>query len=172
MSGIVKGEIVLATITDYGIRIRPDGRGRHDHEWVQEGDELEVTAAGNKEFLNVRRPGASRGVFRWRRENVRRVRQVGVAPDGAILPDDPRLAWLWEDASRLAERFGFCSEFDRLADTLGAPGREREFRIPMINEDGIRVVATVTARSRALAERRIRERITSSGPLELTGGRS
>lgn len=170
MNGIIKGEVVIATATDYGTGVRPDYRGQPVHEWVREGEELEVTATGNKVFINVRRAGGSGPVFRWRREHVKQVRQVGVAPEGAILPDDPRLMWLWEDAARLADRFGFCKEFDRLAEALGAPGREREFRIPMIDEDGIRITATVTARSRRLATQRIRERITSSTPLAIEGG--
>lgn len=57
-------------------------------------------------------------------------------------------------------------------NALGAPGREREFRIPMISEDGLKVTATVTARSRRLAEQRIRERISAAAPLELTGSAS
>lgn len=170
MSGIRKGEVVIATASDYGLRVRADERGRARQEWVREGEELEVTATGNKTCLNVRVPGPGNPVFRWARANVRRVRQVGVVPEGGIPLDHPGLAWLWEDASRLAERFQFCGEFDRLADALGAPGRVREFRIPMVDEDGIRITATVSARSRALAEQKIRERIVGAAPLELTGG--
>ncbi|KAK2701931.1 hypothetical protein QYM36_019432 [Artemia franciscana] len=157
MSDIVKGEIVEAVEDFYGYDVRPNKRGMHENRWV-----------------NVRyvRSGWERNVFRIERDKVRQVRQVGVPPEGGIPLEHPALAWLWEDASRLAERFGFCREFDNLADALGAPGREREFRIPMISEDGIRVTATVRARSRRLAEQRIRERIAGAAPLELTGGAS
>jgi len=172
MSDIVKGETVIATATGGAWRVRADERGRRREEWVKEGDELEVTAAGSKTYLNVRAPGTDNPVFRWPRAAVGRVRQVGVVPDGGISLDHPGLAWLWEDASRLAERFQFCSEFDRLADALGAPGREREFRVPMVSEDGIRITATVTARSRSLAERKIHDRISATSPLALTAGES
>lgn len=173
MSDIEKGEIVEATAQLYCHDVRANKSGRHESRWVTVGQELEVTAVA-RDTLNVRyvQRGWERNVFRISRSAVRRVRQVGVPPEGAIPLDLPGLAWLWEDASRLAERYGFCDEFDRLADALGAPGRERDFRVPMINEDGIRIVATVRARSRSLAEKRIRSRIAASAPLELTGAAS
>jgi hypothetical protein len=37
--------------------------------------------------------------------------------------DDPRLAEFWDKAQRYAESAGFCSEFDRIAEALGGPGR-------------------------------------------------
>lgn len=171
MSDFVKGEIVEATAQFYGYDVRADKRGRHENRWVTPGMELEVTAVG-QQTLNVRyaQAGWERNVFRIPRDAVRRVRQVGVAPEGMRPLDDPSIAWFWEDAARLAERFGFCDEFDRLADALGAPGRERTFRVPMIDEDGIRVTATVTARSRRLAEARIRERIARPASMALPFG--
>jgi hypothetical protein len=178
VSDIEKGEIVEATAQLYCYDVRANKSGHHAARWVTVGQELEVTSVG-RDSLNVRliphritfRDG-ERNVFRISRGAVRRVRQVGVPPEGAIPLDVPGLAWLWEDASRLAERFGFCAEFDRLADALGAPGRERDFRVQMINEDGIRIVATVRARSRSLAKQRILSRIAASAPLELTGAAS
>ena len=163
MSDIEKGEIVVSIVRGDKWRVRG-----WSQEWVDKGDELRVTSVRGDD-LNVQQIIGG-NVFRMSRSEVRRVRPVGVMPPDAIPLDHPGLAWLWEDASRLADRFGFCKEFDRLADALGAPGRERQFRIPMVSEDEIRVTATVTARSRRLAEQRIRDRIASSAPLELTGG--
>lgn len=172
MSGFEKGEVVEATVQGYFFKVRVNSRGQHDSSWVTVGTELVVTAV-LPGFLNVRHAKAEMGrdVFRVRMSDVRRVRQVGAVPEGAIPPSHPGLDWLWEDAARLAERFGFCAEFDHLTDALGVPGRERTFRITMLNEDGIRIGASVTARSRALAEAKIRERLTASGPLELTASR-
>lgn len=173
MSDIVKGEIVESVVRDYRYEVRAGKQGRHDSQWIEVGTELRVTAVLSG-FLNVRYVdrGMPTNVFRVRLSDVRQVRQVGVAPAGSILPENPGLAWLWEDASRLATRFGFCDEFDRLADALGAPGRERTFRVTMLDEDGLRIAATVTARSRALAEAKIRDRFTAGSPLELTAARS
>lgn len=169
---IQKGEIVEASKDEYGWSVRPNKQGRHDNFWVMVGTELEVTAVLANGVINVRyvASGMGRTVFRFDAANVRQVRQVGVPPAGAILPSSPGLAWLWEDAARLADRFNFCEEFDRLTEALGVPGRERSFRIPMLTEDGMRITATVVARSRELAEQRIRDRMTSAEPLALTAG--
>lgn len=167
---IQRGEIVEATVAEYGWAVKPNKHSRFENFWVTIGTELQVTHVRNDGMLNVRfaAVGMDRAVFRFDAAHVKQVRQVGVAPDGAIDPDHPGLAWLWEDAARLADRYGYCEIFDKITDELGVPGRERAFRIPMLNEDGIRITATVSARSRVQAERKIRERMVSAAPLALT----
>jgi len=83
-------------------------------------------------------------------------RRLGEVPEGAISPDDPRIEWLWNDAARLAERMNHCSEYDRMCDLLGIPGRERKIGVAL-DVDGIKVKADVIARSKGEAERKLRE---------------
>ncbi len=42
--------------------------------------------------------------------------------------NDERLAPMWERAASVAEDEGFCPEYERLANGLGIPGRERTYR--------------------------------------------
>jgi len=83
--------------------------------------------------------------------NAPRPRRIGEAPEGAISVDDPRIAWIWEDAARVATKSGHCSEYDKLCDELGAPGRERSFTVKR-NVNGFDVSKKFKARSKKLAE--------------------
>jgi len=42
---------------------------------------------------------------------------------------DGRLEPLWEQASRQADAEGFCSEYERMCDAFGIPGRERDYSV-------------------------------------------
>jgi hypothetical protein len=78
-------------------------------------------------------------------------RKLGEVPEGGIAPDDPRLAWLWEDAGKLATRQGHCGDYDKMCDALGIPGRERSFTVKR-KVNGFDISKKFTARSRKLAE--------------------
>lgn len=54
--------------------------------------------------------------------------EASKGPD-AIAADDPRIAWIWKEAARLADEAGHCSEYDELAAALGVPGREGEYTV-------------------------------------------
>lgn len=83
--------------------------------------------------------------------NAPKPRPLGTVPEGSIGPDDPRVAWLWEDAARIATREGHCGVYDKITDELGIPGRVRTFsRTKTVN--GISVSATIRARSTQEAE--------------------
>lgn len=59
-------------------------------------------------------------------------RQLGTPPDDDgeyILPDDPRLRWLWEDAATYVTKEGYCSTYDTICARLGIPGRPRSFNV-------------------------------------------
>lgn len=123
-------------------------------------DELEITAQARSVFatwVNVRKDGGP--VIRLDRDSIRPLdlatyRPIGTVPAGAISPDDPGLAWLWQDAARLADKLGHCSTYDTMCDQLGIPGREREFEVRV--EDGDVVIsAKVMATSRPLAEKKL-----------------
>lgn len=94
-----------------------------------------------------------------------KTRKLGVPPEDGehIAADDPRIAWLWEDAGKLATRMGYCSTYDDISDKLGIPGREREFYITT-KINGIDVSASIKARSQTEAETTLREKLgTTSG---------
>lgn len=84
--------------------------------------------------------------------NAPRPRQLGEAPEGDyISPDDPRISWLWADAAAFADEKGYCSYYDKIADGLNIPGRERDFKV-VRDIGGMEAKFTVKARSRKLAE--------------------
>ena len=46
---------------------------------------------------------------------------ASVEGTGRISVDDPRIAWIWRKSARLATRFQFCSEYDKIAEAMGVP---------------------------------------------------
>jgi len=158
MTSIEKGDWVIARQSGSGHRARG-----WEREHYSEGDELLVTSTRSAEWLSVRKTKYS-PVFSIRRSHVMvETRRVGAVPPGDIEADDPRIAWLFEDAARLATRLGLCGDFDRLVNALGAPGRPREFTVKVASEPGLEVTAKVTARSRREAERLLIERAGFTG---------
>ena len=165
MSAFEKGQYVVATKDGSGYRARGNGRVSY-----RAGEELQITSVYSH-TLNVRAAGGG-PVFQITADRVRPVpRMIGVIPDGGISPEDPRIAWLFEDAARMADRLGLCADFDRICDALGAPGRLRTFNITVMSGAGIEVTAKVEARSRRLAEQRVREQLVPAAPLALEASR-
>lgn len=150
MSDYTKGDFVVARAAGSGSWARGYGRAG-----FAAGEELLVTSVGQA-HLNVRRARGG-NVFRVGRDQVRPVtRPLGQVPDGGISAEDPRIAWIFEDAARLADRLGLCTDFDRVADGLGIPGRMRTFTITFEPTDGVKLTAKVEARSRRQAEAKLR----------------
>lgn len=83
--------------------------------------------------------------------NAPKPRKLGEVPEDGIAPDDPRIAWLWEDAAKLATRQGHCSTYDKMCDSLGIPGRPRQFTVKR-NVNGFDISKKFTATSKKLAE--------------------
>ncbi|WP_295792033.1 hypothetical protein [uncultured Microbacterium sp.] len=119
----------------------------------EEGQVRRVYSNGDVEVRTFNRAGYR---ARFSPDEVEAVRPLGNPPPGSLDPHDARLAWVWEDAARLADRNGWCKEFDALCDALGVPGRVRKFSITMHDAGGVRVTARVEARSRRLAEEKLR----------------
>lgn len=94
----------------------------------------------------------------WNEVTKPKPRKLGEPPEGGISPDDPRLAWLWEDAAKVANRSGYCGYYDRIAGELNIPGRKRAVSVSL-KHNGIQITATVQARSRKEAERLVREKL-------------
>ena len=59
---------------------------------------------------------------------------------------DPRLERFWERAGRIADAAGFCDQYDRMADELGGPSRERDWEVIVEVTATIRLSVNVTAR--------------------------
>lgn len=155
MTAIEKGMLVAAIAGGRGSLVR--GYGTQPY---RAGDEFTVTSTRG-DHLNLR-PLAGGLIIRLDPAKVRLVeRQIGEVPPGAITPEDPRIQWLFEDAERLARRMGLCSDFDKITDALGVPGRERTFTVQVASAAGVEVTAKVTARSQHLAEIRLRETLTN-----------
>lgn len=145
-----KGDFVIASESGWAWRLRSDGR----QEW-NKGEELLVTAV-LKNRLNVKRASHRyESAFSVSFDQVSLPpRKVGQPPAGAISVFDPSLAWIFEDAGRMADRLGLCSDYDRLCDALGWPGRLRTWSIKFHGEDSdgdIELTVKVRARSRAEA---------------------
>ena len=85
-------------------------------------------------------------------------RTLGTPPEDGdpILPDDPRLDWLWKDAAQLAVQTGQCSTYDEFCNKLGIPGRERDFSIS-VEIGGMSTSFKQKARSKAEAQRLVEE---------------
>jgi hypothetical protein len=140
-----KGTVVRVTqgpFRDGGFRFRGYGEDRYGY--VAEYT-LNATAADLED----------NGIFVLD-PNAPKPRKLGEAPEAAISPDDPRIAWLWEDAAKLANRMGHCSTYDSMCDKLGIPGRERDFTVSH-EVNGITGTFKVKARSQKLAEAQVAE---------------
>lgn len=161
MTTFAKGDYVVAT--DDGAGPCASVRGRVTY---RAGDELEVTSIYS-DHLNVRMASGG-NVFRISPDRVRKqTRSIGEVPTGALSPEHPGIAWLFDDAARLADRLGLCGDFDRICDALNIPGRVRTFTVDVFSAEGIKVTAKVEARSQRLAEMRVHDQLAPAAPLAL-----
>ena len=183
MTDFQKGQTV--TFAEYHTADRTSGYG--DSKTFQRGDSAEVTAVRkNTITVKVDNPTYGQEVGRWAEKdrnktisfNVPRsclnapngeawveaekpkTRKIGETPEGMIAADDPRIAHIWEDAGKLATRFGYCTNYDQIVEKLGAPGRERDIYIS-VEHNGLTVTATVKARSEKDAKRIVLEKLAT-----------
>jgi len=61
--------------------------------------------------------------------------------DGA----DPRLERFWDKAGRIADHADYCDEYDRMAEAMNGPRREREYEVTIDVSLDVRFTRTVTA---------------------------
>ncbi len=171
MSEYEKGDIVVVTAAGWGHWASGGGGTEY-----RVGEELVVTSTRTQGYVSVRpAPPAAGSVFKIPTSRIRPVpRMIGVVPAGGIPADHPGLEWLFEDAARMADRLDLCRDFDRLCDALGIPGRIRTFTVSLLSEDGLTVTAKVEARSMALAQQKVRDRLAGTGaePLALETNRA
>lgn len=161
-SGYLPGEFVLTNRAGTAPYAVMGGRAAFTKD-----EELLITSVG-AHHLNVKRANGSGHVFRMDSAAVRRPgRRLGEVPEGSISADDPRIAWLFEDAMRLADRLGLCSDFDRIADALGVPGRTRTFNIKVAVAEGLEITAKVEARSKKQAQEIILDRMRTTETSQL-----
>lgn len=94
--------------------------------------------------------------------NAPRPRQLGETPEGDhVAITDPRIAWIWDDAAKVADKHGYCSTYDTLAEELGAPGREKNYKV-WATVNGLKARIEVKARSKKLAEALVAEKLAGS----------
>jgi hypothetical protein len=169
MTSIVPGDYVfpLADMKAWSVR-------GYEQQTLKAGQDLLVRSVSKSgQWLNVQ-------AAKWQR--VVRVevgtvtmqgRRLGEMPPDGIAPDDPRVAWIFEDAARLADRRGYCNVFDAITDELNLPGRVRKFTLTYEVVPGVKLQAKIEARSRALAEDLLRQKMTGAPlPLALESGKS
>ena len=84
-------------------------------------------------------------------ENAGETKPETHVPEGSIAPDDERLSYLWDRAAVIAERRGFCEDYDSICEELGIPGRLRTFTVK-VSRNGIDLSAKVKARSQKEAD--------------------
>lgn len=95
------------------------------------------------------------------------VRMLGQKPEGDefIGQDHPGIQWLWDDMAQYAKDKSWCSDYDRLAGTMGIPGRKRKYSVsvPITVAGGgqAKVTLRVEARSREEAQQEARKLLTS-----------
>lgn len=73
-------------------------------------------------------PAEDPELARLRSEVERLQRELSVARESITDVNDERLTPIWDRAAEAAEENGFCPEYDKLANSLGIPGRERLYR--------------------------------------------
>lgn len=87
--------------------------------------------------------------------NAPKPRKPGVAPEGAIPTDHPDLAWLWEDAAKMADKLNLCGDYDRITQALDIPGRLKNYTSELVI-GGVTFKATIEARSQKEANEKAR----------------
>ena len=65
---------------------------------------------------------------------------------------DPRLVAFWEKAGRIADYADFCEEYDRMAEAMDGPRRQREYEVSMTLSVTVQITRTVTAEDSEEAE--------------------
>jgi hypothetical protein len=158
-----KGDYVQAVKGGSFHTFRGSSYGGLRYVTIEQGDELLVTSMRGT-YLNVRKAKGG-PVFRLDYTQVRAIpRNIGQVPPDGLDVDDPRIQWIWDDAIRLADRLGLCRDFDKIADELGIPGREREFTLKYDVTPGVNLTAKVKARSKKLAEEKLRSSMAVDAP--------
>lgn len=74
-------------------------------------------------------------------ETELRAAQYDQITDGS----DYRLEKFWEKAGRIADHADFCEEYDRMAEAMNGPRREREYDVTLDVTLSVRITRTVTA---------------------------
>ena len=85
-----------------------------------------------------------------------------------INPADPRVAHIWQKASRIATANQFCSEYDRLAEALGLPNIEFDYTgtVSVRFSGYVNVPVSGTATRREIADHEIEPDISTGDILE------
>jgi hypothetical protein len=83
-----------------------------------------------------------------------------------ILPDDPRIQWLWRKIGKSATARNYCAQYDEICAEFDIPGREREFSVNLkLGELEMR--ASVQARSHKEAVEKVVAKLPSVEDLRI-----
>lgn len=156
-----KGDRVVTTIDVYGERIGGDGGyyGGNTRRGAPEGSAGTITRTGTASALVRFDTDAEGETIRtpfsiWVNVghlaidgSVPRKRRLGEKPEGDefLDPNDPRLAWFWDDVSTYAAKSAYCSVFDQILRELHLPPRKQQWRAKGTIGDDIEVFADIVA---------------------------
>lgn len=167
---IKKGDIVAISED-----ARLGSSGYHTgHQTYPAGTEFEVTGTGRmsrvtEPFVTGRHTGNSSDYVREiplnivvdPDPNVPKPRKLGEAPQGSIPIDDPRIAYIWDDAKKAATQAGYCSYYDTLVAKLGAPGPVKSWSVNRTIK-GIAVTIKAEARTQNQADAIVSEQLKAA----------
>lgn len=74
---------------------------------------------------------------------------------------DPRLTRFWDKAGRIADHADFCAEYDRMAEAMDGPRRERDYDVDLTVNVVVTITRTVTAASQEDAEEIASDNLTT-----------
>ncbi|MFT3971038.1 MAG: hypothetical protein QM695_12375 [Micropruina sp.] len=77
-----------------------------------------------------------------------------IVPEGDIPAHHPDVASMWRKMAELADANGFCAEYERLCDTLGAPSRPHDYLVGEPGEERL-VRATSAGEAQRIADLKI-----------------
>ena len=80
--------------------------------------------------------------------------------------DDTRLETFWEKAGRIADHANFCTEYDRLAEAMGGPRRERDYEVDVYVTITLRMTQDVRSTSDEDAQDAVHDLLSSDDIIE------
>ena len=165
-------------MTDFekGARVVLTEEGRYGYatgwgsRFIRKGSAGVVTSQAKYQVVSVKFDGEDSvvrvplGLLAPEDINAPRPRRLGEPPDGMLSPLDPRLSWLWDDAAKMANQKGLCSQYDSFVLALGVPGRPKNYTVTT-KINGFTAKIIVKARSQAEADKMVlgEEAVSSIG---------
>lgn len=100
----------------------------------------------------------------------KRLKDLATPKEGDIMPDDPRLAWLWAKIEQDGQIQGYCDTYDGITDRLGLPGRERDFSVTF-QHSGVELSGKFKGRNPDEVKLAVQQKFPGSTKIEVGKGR-